>query len=129
MPGDYNAYRRNNQDKTADVTLAATDGGKNDVIAVKNANNQLFIQRISYVPVTVAAQSVTFKDDNSSALTIAVVPSGQTLPFVADFGPEGVALTAGKNLDISNTAGPAAQIKIEAYQKLVSPATLAASAA
>lgn len=114
------AVQKSNPSKTVDVTLAAADTGKADVVAVKSANHQLFIQKITYNPVTVAAQAVTFQDDAGTPVKIGVIPASQATPLTLDFGPKGVALTAGKNLDISNTAGPAAQIHIEAYEKIVS---------
>lgn len=121
MPGagDYQHFQRWFQSKTADVDLAAADAGKDNVIAVDSASYQLYIQKISYNPITAAAQAVTFQDDGAP-VKICVVPASQTLPITFDFGPKGVALTAGKNLDISNTAGPAAKIHIEAYQRPVS---------
>lgn len=122
MFGDYTSYQKWNTKKTANVQLATGDAGKDNVIAVKSANHQLFIQKISYEPITAAAQAVTFQDDAGTPVKIAVVPASQASPLVFDFGPEGYALTAGKNLDIANTAGPAAAIHIEAYEKIVSGA-------
>lgn len=122
MAGDYNWYKRHYSDKSVDVTLAATDTGKADVIAVKSANHQIFVQKISVNIYTAAAQAVTFQDDASTPVKIGAVPASQATPIVFDYGPKGVALTAGKNLDISNTAGPAALIHIEAYERPVNGA-------
>jgi hypothetical protein len=116
--GDYGHFQALYTSKNTNVVLAATDGGKDNIIVPKSANHQLWIQKISYNPITAAAQAVTFQDDNGTPLKIATVPASQTLPIVFDFGPEGVPLTVGKNLDISNTAGPAAEIHIEAYERL-----------
>jgi hypothetical protein len=116
--GDYGHFQRTFESKTTDVTLATSDGGKQDVIAVRSASHQLWIQRITYHPITAAAQVVTFQDDNGTPLKIGTIPASQATPIVIDHGPKGVPLTVGKNLDIANTAGPAAQIHIEAYQKL-----------
>lgn len=123
------AVQKWNPSKTVDITLAAGDTGKNDVLAVKSANHQLWVQKITYNPVTVAAQAVTFQDDAGTPVKIGVIPASQATPITLDFGPKGVALTAGKNLDISNTAGPAAQIHIEAYEKIVSGAISTGTAA
>lgn len=119
MPGsgDYLYYQKINSAKVTDVVLAATDSGKDNVIVVKSANHQLFIQKISYSVVT-AGTAVTFQDDNGTPVKIAVVPASQASPVLFDFGPKGRALTVGKNLDISNAAGPAGDIHIEAYEKL-----------
>jgi hypothetical protein len=116
--GDYTHYKDLYSDKTVDIDLAATDAGKDNVIVVKSANHQIWVQKISYSVITAAAQPVTFQDDASTPVKITVVPASQATSVVIDFGPKGVPLTIGKNLDISNTAGPAAKIHIEAYEKL-----------
>lgn len=116
--GDYLFYKNTYSDKTTDFVLAAAAAGQDNVIAVKSASHQLFIQKISYSVVTAAALAVTFRDDAGTPVNIAVVPASQATSIVYDFGPKGRALTVGKNLDISNTAGPAADIHIEAYEKL-----------
>jgi hypothetical protein len=123
MPfGDYEQYKRWYTSKVADVQLAATDGGKAGVVAVKDANHQLYIQKIMYNPITAAAQAVTFRDSAGTPVVVATVPASQSTPIVFDFGPKGYALTAGKNLDIANTAGPAAAIHIECYERIVNAA-------
>lgn len=113
---DYNRFREIFPDKSTDVDLATGDGGKDNVITVRNVNYKLMIQKISYNPVTAAAQAVVFQDDGAP-VKVATVPANQSTPIVFDFGPTGRALTPGKNLDISNVAGPAASIHIEAYER------------
>jgi hypothetical protein len=127
--GDYSNHRKWYTDKTTDVDLAATDGGKTGVVAVKDANHKVFIQKISYNVVTAAAQLVTFQDSNGTPVKIGTIPASQSLPVILDFGPKGTPLTAGKNLDIANTAGPAAHIHIEAYERIVDGAINANMAA
>src|SRR5258705_114763 len=122
MVGDYSQYKRIYSDKTTDINLAATDAGLAGVTAVRNTSYQLFIQKISFNPITAAAQAVIFRDSANTPIGIGTVPASQSTPLVFDFGPKGVALTAGKNLDISNTAGPAAKIHIEAYERPVNAA-------
>lgn len=124
--GDYSNYKKWYTNKSVNVSLAAGDAGKTGIVAVKDANHQLFIQKITYNPVTVAAQAVTVQDSNNSHLVIGLIPASQALPLVLDYGPEGVALTAGKNLDLANTAGPAALLHIEAYERIVSGAIFVA---
>lgn len=128
MNGDYTQYQKWNTSKTADLSLLAAAAGQAGVITVKDANHQLFIQKISYVPTVVAAQAVTFKDTAGTPVVIGLVPASQATPLVLDFGPKGYPLTAGKNLDIANTAGPGAIIHIEAYEKIVSGAIYTALA-
>lgn len=118
MYGDYSQYQKWNASKTTDFFLAAAAAGQAAVIAPKSANHQLFIQKIVFNVSTAAAQSIIFRDSNGTPLVIGTVPASQSTPLTMDFGPKGVALTTGKNLDISNTAGPAGMIHIEAYEKI-----------
>lgn len=105
--------------QNADVELATTDATKT-LVTVRNANYTLMIQRITYVPTTVAAQAITVKDSAGTPVLVGLIPASQALPYVADFGPQGLPLTAGKNLTCSNTAGPGGRFKIECYAKLSS---------
>jgi microcystin degradation protein MlrC len=123
MTGDYSQFQKWNTSKTTDVVLAAGDTVKANVIVVKSANHQLWIQKIFYSPVTAAAQAVTISDTTGTPVVIGVVPASQSTPFTLDYGPKGMALAAGKNLTITPAAaGPAGQIHIEAYEKIVSGA-------
>lgn len=103
--------------QNADVELLAADASKT-LVTVRNANYKLFIQRITYVPTTVAAQAITVKDSAGTPVLVALIPASQATPYVADFGPEGLPLTEGKNLTCANTAGPGGRFKIECYAKL-----------
>ena len=119
MPfGDYGHYRLFGTDKTTDVVLAVGDAGKDNVITPKSANHQLFIQKITASIVTAAAQAITIRDDAGTPVVIDVIPASQATSIILDYGPKGRALTVGKNLDIVNTAGPAFDFHIEAYEKL-----------
>ncbi len=100
--------------------MLAADAGKTDIASVSKTNRTLYVQRVTFTPTTVAAQAITIRDDNGTPKPIALIPASQATPYVIDFGPEGVPLTAGKNLDASNTAGPAGIFTVEAYQKLSS---------
>jgi hypothetical protein len=105
--------------QNADVELLTSDATKT-LVTVRNTNYQLFIQRITYVPTTAAAQAITVKDSAGTPVLVALIPASQAVPYVADFGPEGLPLTAAKNLICSNTAGPGGRFKIECYAKLSS---------
>lgn len=118
MSGDYTRFQQIHRAKNANVDLAAADAGKADILAVRSADHQIWVQKIHYAPITAAAQAVTFQDDAATPVKIAVVPASQATPLTFDFGPTGVPLTIGKNLDISNVAGPAAKIHVEGYEKL-----------
>ena len=116
--GDYAGYQNHYSNKTTDVTLAAADTGKANVIAPKSANHAIYIQKVTYTPLTVAAQAITLVDDGSGA-DLALIPASQATPYVADYGPKGIKLTTGANLDITPaSAGPAGMFHIEAYEKL-----------
>lgn len=121
-------YRRRRtfyQDVSREVVfLAANDftvlGA--DFIPVKNANYQLFIQRIIVNVATVAAQSITFQDDAGTPVVIAVLPASAArgVQLILDGGTDGIPLTAGKNLDITaSAAGVAGSIVVEAYMKII----------
>lgn len=103
--------------QNADVELITTDATKT-LVSVRNANYTLYIQRITYVPTTVAAQAITVKDSAGTPVLVALIPASQATPYVADFGVQGLPLTAAKDLVCSNTAGPGGRFKIECYAKL-----------
>lgn len=126
---DYGFYRTMFKDASIARTMVAADTTTEhaDVIIPKSASYTIFVQRIIFNCTTDAAQTLTFQDDNSSAKVIgkSAASPGLGIEIVADFGPKGVALTEGKNLDIVvSAAGLAGQINIEAYQRLT--ATVAA---
>lgn len=103
--------------QNADVELLTSDATKT-LVTVRNANYTLYIQRITYTPTTVAAQAITVKDSAGTPVLAALIPASQSTPYVADFGPEGLPLTEGKNLTEAGTAGPGGRFKIECYAKL-----------
>ena len=126
MPGarqsDYGSYRAWNSDKsTTVIVLAADSATKEDVLAVRNASHRLFVQRIIVNVTTDAAQTLTFQDDASTPIVVGKSASspGLGIEIVADYGPQGLGLTVGKNLDVViSGAGLAGHISIEAYEKL-----------
>jgi hypothetical protein len=101
----------------ADATLVAADTTK-DLIPART-NYTIHVQRVTYVPTTVAAQAITVKDNDGTPVPVALIPASQALPYVADFGPEGLPLTAGVKLFATPaSAGPAGRFKVEGYYKL-----------
>ena len=126
MPGatgsDYGKWRNFFVDKSRiyALTTAAT-GTAAAIVPVRASTSTLYIQRILLSVTTDAAQTLTFQDDAGTPLVIAKSPSspGLGIEIVADFGPGGIALTAGKNLDmVISGAGLGAQVNVEAYEKL-----------
>jgi hypothetical protein len=123
------AYSREFYQKTygklsySKVLGAGESGTLDNVIPVRNANWTIYVQAIMFTPTTGVAQTLTFQDDAGTPVPIAktVASPTQGESYIFDFGPEGVPLTAGKNLDIAiSAAGLAGSIHIEGYQKLSS---------
>lgn len=119
--GDYSHYQRWYTDKSSDTVLGTGDTSKT-LITCKDANHQIYVQKVSYNPVTPAAQAVTI-EDSGVPLVLDTIPASQALPVNLDFGPRGTPLGAGKNLlAVPASAGPAAQIHVEAYERIVNAA-------
>lgn len=117
----YDWYRSMYSDKSVRGRVAAADSATiEDVVAVKNLNYTIYVQRIMLSVTTDAAQSLTFQDDAGTPVVIgkSAASPGLGIEVVADFGPEGFALTTAKNLDIViSGAGLGCVYVIEAYQK------------
>jgi hypothetical protein len=99
------------------------------LITALDANRTIYVQRIVVWITTSVAQSLTFQDTAGTPFVIAVVPSspGANTRFDFDFGPEGIALTKGKNLQaVFSAAGLAGHIVMFAYQSpmIESPSVL-----
>lgn len=123
----YDFYRNYFRDKAIDGVIAPADSGTiNNVITPRNVRWTVFIQRILLSVTTDAAQTLTFQDDNGTPKVVAKSPAspGLGIEVVADFGPEGIALTEGTNLDIViSGAGLGCIYSIEAYEKLTGVST------
>jgi hypothetical protein len=124
MARDYAFYQRQYTSKNATATiLAATDD--TTLVTAKSANHTIYVQKIHIT--TYSAKTWNFEDSNGTPKDIAHVSipaAAVALPsesnaIVHDFGPEGIALTEGKNLvlDVS-AAGAAGIVTVEAYEKL-----------
>ena len=132
MPyGDYTQYQKWNTSKCLSRQILAADTSTelNNVIVVKSANHQLFIQKIAFYETTESTgKNLTFQDDASTPVVLGkyfsvTAAAGIPKNGILDFGPQGYALTAGKNLDvIVSAAGVAGSLHIEAYEKIVSGA-------
>lgn len=101
---------------TGDTTTLA------GALACKNAQYQVYVQRVVFSVTTDAAQSLTFQDSAGTPVPIAKSKASPGLGILIwDFGPNGTPLTAGKNLDIViSAAGLAGRIQVEGYQKYLS---------
>jgi hypothetical protein len=126
MAGDYLHWQMQFARRNTDVNiLAATDDST--LIAVRSANHQLYIQRIVVSVTTYSAKTWLIKDNASTPVPIAffsIPAAAAALPsesgtIVFDFGPNGAALTLGKDLTLDvSAAGAAGFIHIDAYEKL-----------
>lgn len=125
MAGDYMIFQRRYQTLSTNKQVAATDSGTIHLIAdaLVFANHTLNVQKIEIAVLTDAAQTATFQD--TSGVKIAVTKSSPGLgPIVFDFGPEGIAVTEAKGLDVVlSGAGLALAIHVEAYQRSSSTIT------
>lgn len=126
----YLRQRRFFENRSKDSVLGTGETGKNDIATVRSANHTLYIQKVVYIPSTVHATALTIQDDAGSPLVIGLIPASQATPYTVDFGPEGRALTEGKNLDLAaGGAGPGGTIHVEAYNKLSAAVSVAVRAA
>lgn len=91
-----------------------------DVVAART-NYTFYLQRLTYVPTVVAAQAITIRAKTTTTALYALIPASQATPYTFDFGPEGLALTAGEAHEaIPASAGPAGRFRVEGYYKLTS---------
>ena len=124
MPS-YNAewYRRTYGDVSRGLQLLASETPTTvfaDFITPKNANYTIYIQRVTFNVSTSHANQLTVQDDASTPVVFAksIASPALGLNILFEGGAEGVPITAGKNLEITGTAGAAGSVMIEAYQKL-----------
>ncbi len=120
MSGDYRFYQGTYTNKSVDIALGSAATG---TVSVKSAKHRLYIQKVEVAIVTHAnAKKVTLID--GSGVTIGIVndlTAAAGVPDVVlfDFGPQGRALTLGATFTVvSESAGPVADVHIEAYEKL-----------
>jgi hypothetical protein len=101
------------------TALVAADTSK--VVVAARTNYTFYMQRFTYVPTTVNAATIALASTTTTTARYALVPASQATPYVADFGPEGIAVTAGESLTATpSAAGPAGQFRVEGYYKLSS---------
>ena len=129
MAGDLFHLQAQHSRKVTDAfVLTSTDyTTATALVSVKSAQHRIYVQKISVNLTTYAAKTWTFQDSASTPVPIghiSIPAAAAALPsesgsIVFDFGPTGIALTKGKNLDMIMSATAAAgAIHIEAYEKL-----------
>lgn len=88
---------------------------------VGRAGYTIYVLAILVHVTTVAAQAITFQDDNGTPKVLAVLPASATAGdvhrLIEDLLGEGVPCTEGKNLEFTGTAGVAGTIEVVAYLK------------
>lgn len=120
-------------DVSVTLNLLATDTPTTVGVAIiaAKAGHTIYIQRIAVHVRTVAAQVLTFQDNNGTVKEIAKLPAsaagGPAHVLVDEF--EGVPLNEGKQFDITGAAGVAATIAITAFRRVTGVQTAAAYAA
>ncbi len=113
-------YRSIYRDMSIGGIVAAATAGVSNAIVCPTAHT-LFIQKITFFSKTAAAQTVSFQDDSATVLALLLENSITAGVFrTIDYGAKGLPLTAGENLDIVNTAGPAYSYVVEGYARQTS---------
>lgn len=118
---DYGYYRAQYHSANVIEKVLAADTATTTAITAKTARHTIFVQRILLSVSTDAAQSLTFQDTAGTPIVAGKSPAspGLGIEVVCDFGPEGLALTEGKNLQkVISGAGLACQVSYEAYQRV-----------
>ncbi len=113
--GDYTRSFASYGGQPIDVDLPTVS----PLVTAKSATRIITVIKISFMPSTYEASTVSFLDSISGksigSMTIpATAPSGSNT-FVLDWGPVGTKLTAGANLLIAGNA--TGRLHIEAVQK------------
>lgn len=134
MAGDYAFYRRQYSDKTTDVDVLVGTQNYLNAVAAKSSLHAIYIQKITLSITTHVDQTITFDDDGAGGPVAALTDEATVVPTVPavvvwDFGPKGLKLTTGANLDITQSAaGLVGRVHIEAYEKLEGPVSYLAGA-
>lgn len=112
-------FRATYTDVSTSGIVATGTAGIDNVIVVPGSLWTIFVQKITVVMRTAAAQTISFQDDAGTPVPAYVVEASAAAGVIRtiDFGARGFALTVAKNLDISGTAGPAYSFAIDAYAR------------
>lgn len=119
-PRAADGYRETYSDASTSGKVLAAAAGADNIIAVLSAKHTIFVQKITVTITTLGAQTITFRDDNSTPVDALIIEASAAVGTIRtiDYGAKGLQLTEGKNLDIVGTAAPAYTYSVEAYQKL-----------
>jgi len=130
--GDYNFYQRRYASKNTKLNILVGTQNYTDVITPKSANHRIYVQKALLSITTHFAATVTVDDDGAgppiAAHTDAAAGAGVPSQVLWDFGPEGIPLTTGGNLDVTQSgAGIVGVMTFEAYERLVGPVAMAST--
>lgn len=123
----YGRVRKQNMGFVGTVNITGAAVAATHLQTIRSANHTFFIQKVTVAISThVAGKVFSLQDDASTPIVVAGfadLAAAAGVPDVRtwDFGADGVALTAGKNLDwLANTSGSGfvGVLKYEGYQKL-----------
>ncbi len=119
------AFLRNfYRDKTYNQSWATTHtNSAGDGVIACLPGFQIFVQKITAVIETSAAQSMEFQSEDGN-VHVGIINASPTTGFltVADWGDEGKPLPIGDDLDITvSAAGLGVEIHIEAYMRQINP--------
>lgn len=118
-PRAADGWRETYTDLSGSGVVATSDATKT-LATCPSAKHTVFLQRITVVITTSAAQLITIKDSAGTPVEIASIAASTAkgTVYTVDFGSRGYALTEGKDLLMTQTAGPAYVYAIDAYAKL-----------
>jgi hypothetical protein len=118
-PRAADGYRSAHVDASTSGIVVATDATKSPITAL-STKHTVFVQKMTIVITTSAAQIITIKDSAGTPVVIWSIAASAALGsvYTIDFGSRGFGLTEGKDLVMAQTAGPAYSYSVEAYQKL-----------
>lgn len=136
---EYARNRHENSALDAYANITATEQLATAAFTAKNANHQIFVQKITLAITTHANSKVALTVQSSNG-TPKVIFSRTDLTGAAgvpdtitvDFGPRGVPIAVGENVNwlwSTGGSGPVGVATMSGYQKLVGPVTNALSAA
>ena len=135
--GDYLQLQRENIPFAVNATITATAQAATAAVTVRSANHQIFVQRIT-LSITAHANAkvaLTVQSSNGTPVVIAsrtdlTAAAGVPDVIVWDFGPVGIPVAVGENLDwlwSTGGSGPTGRAHIEGYQKLANTVAVAST--
>lgn len=118
MPEPYQRQREVNQNVSGNLRVAAATT-TTTLATNTDTLQQIFLQKLHIEITTGAAQTWTFRDTAGTPIELVPAISVASIAhFDFDFGPYGVPLTLGKNLELLiSAAGAVGWVSWEAYQK------------